>query len=131
MTFAPPSPEAQLAALRDLAAELPAISTERAIVERTLEILAGLLPSRSLCVRVIDLRAREPARIYARGAALRDGVVHDPVSITPGALERAKLKSAVAASARLHLRAPLRSWSPSGRRPRERGASHPVGRDPS
>lgn len=104
MTLAPPSEGAQLAALRDLAAELPAANTEAALVPKVLEVLARLLPGRALCVRVLDLRTREPAQIYAHGAAARDGIAGEPVMITEAALLRARLKSAVAASARLHVR---------------------------
>ncbi len=54
--------EAQLAALRALAAELPAAPNADALVERALSILATLLPRRALCVRVLDIRSREPAK---------------------------------------------------------------------
>ncbi|MDB4963039.1 MAG: sensor signal transduction histidine kinase [Myxococcales bacterium] len=104
MTLAAPSSEAQLAALRDLAAELPIASSERALVDRSLDIFSNLLPGRGLCVRVVDVRTREPARTYVRGAPLRDGIEHDPVTINEAALTRAHVKSAVAASARLNLR---------------------------
>ena len=104
MSFAPPAVDAQLTALQALAAELPAITTEPALVERVLETMAQLLPGRALCVRVVDLRAREPARAYARGAPLRDNLTSEGVTISEVALARARLKSAVAASARLAVR---------------------------
>ncbi|HEU0033803.1 MAG TPA: ATP-binding protein [Kofleriaceae bacterium] len=99
-----PDAEAQLAALQALATELPALTTEAAIVDATLAILARLLPERALCIRALDIRSREPARAYVRGAKLRDGIEHDGVTIGEAALTRAKLKSAVAASARLVVR---------------------------
>ncbi len=102
--FAPPSIEAQLAALHALAAELPVAASEAALVERALAVLGGLLPGRALCLRVLDGRTREPARAYLRGAPLRDGVADEGVTITAAALARARLKSAVAASARLQVR---------------------------
>ena len=95
------TPESQLAALHALATELPALTNEPQLVEAALGILDKLLPNRALCVRVLDLRTREPARAYGRNAQLRPGVVDEGVAITPAALDRAKLKSAVAASARL------------------------------
>jgi two-component system NtrC family sensor kinase len=104
MTFAPPRSEAQLAALRDLAAELPGAANESALIERALDILVTVVPGRALCVRVLDIRSRDPARTYLRGAQLREGVIGEGVTITEAALARAKLKSAVAASARLLVR---------------------------
>ena len=98
------SVEAQLAALHELTTELPTATSETALVERALEILAKLFPGRALCIRVVDVRTRDPARTYARSGALRDGVAGEGITITEAALARAKLKSAVAASARLHLR---------------------------
>ena len=102
--LAPPTPEAQLAALQALATELPGATSEPAFVERALDIIAGLLPGRALCVRVIDIRAREPARAHLRGAPMRAGVLDEGVTLTEPALARARLKSAVAASARLAVR---------------------------
>jgi PAS domain S-box-containing protein len=96
-----PSDEAQLTALRALAAELPAASNEKLVVERVLGVVAQLLPDRALAIRVLDLRNREPARAYVRGAPLRDGVAGDPIVLAEPALKTARLKSAVAASARL------------------------------
>jgi len=99
-----PTVEAQLAALQALASEVPNMSTESSLVETALEILGTLLPGRSICVRVLDLRSRERARAYVRGAKLRDGVLDEGVMITETALAHAKLKTAVAASARLTVR---------------------------
>ena len=104
MTFEPPTATAELAALRSLAAELGNPASEAALVGRTLDILAALLPGRALCVRVLDIRTREPAHGYLRGAPLRDGALVDAVTISEDSLVRAKLKSAVAASARLLVR---------------------------
>jgi PAS domain S-box-containing protein len=102
--YATPSAEAQLAALHTLAADLPAATSEVAFAERALDVLAGLFPGRALCLRALDLRAREPARGYVRGAPNRDGIVREGVTITEAALARANLKSAVVASARLLVR---------------------------
>ena len=104
MSLQPPSEAAQLAALRELAAELPFASSEQVIVDRVLRALDSLFPGRAIAIRVLDLRNREPARAYVRGAALRDSVTAEGVTITPAALTGARLKSAVAASARLVVR---------------------------
>ena len=100
----PPSEAAQLAAMRELAAELAFASTEDVVVERVLAVVERLFPHRKLCVRVLDLRNREPTRAYVRGAPLREGVTSEGVSLTQAAVVRAKLKTAVAASARLTVR---------------------------
>ncbi len=99
-----PTAESQLAALQALATELATTSTEPALAEAALGIFSTLLPGRSICIRVLDIRSREPARAYARDAKLREGVINEGVMITETALGRAKLKSAVAASARLSVR---------------------------
>ncbi len=104
MTYLAPTSDAQLDALRELTAEMTVAAGEPVLVPRALEVIAALLPGRALCVRVLDLRTREPARGYVRGASLRAGVETDGVTITEQALNRARLKSAVAASARLHVR---------------------------
>jgi PAS domain S-box-containing protein len=104
MILTPPSEAAQLTALRELAAELPFASSEQVVVDRVLGVLASLFPGRALAVRVLDVRTREPARAYARGATLRDTVISEGVTITQDALQRARLKSAVAASARVLVR---------------------------
>jgi two-component system NtrC family sensor kinase len=100
----PPSPDAQLLALRALAAELPAVSSEPQLVDRALSILASMLPNRALCVRVLDIRNRDPARAYVRGSGLRESVAGEDLTLTEEAVNRSKLKGAVAASARLRMR---------------------------
>ncbi|HSD86676.1 MAG TPA: ATP-binding protein [Kofleriaceae bacterium] len=102
--LAPPSESVQLEALRALASELPFASSETVIVDRMLGVLENLFPGRALSVRVFDIRNREPARAYVRGASLRETVTTDGVVMTQAALERAHLKSAVAASARIQVR---------------------------
>ena len=104
MTIEPPGADLQLAALQTLALELVRATSEPALVNKALDVLAGLLPQRALCVRVVDLRSREPARVYVRGAPVRDGIVDEGIAISEAALTAARLKSAVAASARLHVR---------------------------
>lgn len=104
MTLPLPGADVQLAALHTLALELARATSEPVLVDKVLDVLVSLLPGRALCVRVIDLRSREPARAYVRGAPLRDGVTGEGLTITEPALVAARLKSAVAASARLHIR---------------------------
>src|SRR5262249_43611267 len=104
MTVEPPSPETELAALHDLATEIGTTTSEPALVERALDILVRLLPRRALCVRVLDVRTGEPARGYVRGAPLRHAALTEPITITEVELSRARLKAAVAASARLIVR---------------------------
>lgn len=104
MTFAPPTAEAELTALRALSTELGAATSEANLVARALDILGALLPGRALCVRVLDIRTREPAHGYPRGAPLRPAALVEPVAVTEVALARARLSSAVAASARLAIR---------------------------
>jgi PAS domain S-box-containing protein len=101
---APPTDAAQLEALRELATDLPNAASERAVVDRVLGVLARLFPGRAVAIRVLDVRTREPARAYVQGAALRDNVVSEGISISQAALERARLKTAVAASARIAVR---------------------------
>lgn len=104
MSFATPGEPEQLAALRLLAAELPYAANEQVVADRVLGVLGSLFPGRAFSIRVIDVRTREPARTYVRGAAMRDTVNADGVTVTQVALDRARLKSAVAASARVRVR---------------------------
>jgi PAS domain S-box-containing protein len=104
MTLAPPSEAAQLQALRTLANELPYAGNEQVVVDRILGVLGSLFPGRALAIRVIDVRTREPARAYVRGAALRDTVHSEGITLSQAVLDRARLKSAVAASARISIR---------------------------
>jgi two-component system NtrC family sensor kinase len=104
MTLPAPSEAAQLLAMRELANELPLAASEQVIVERVLDVLAALFPQRAIAIRVLDVRGREPLRAYARGAPLRDGIASEGVVFTEHALARARLKGAVAASARVMTR---------------------------
>jgi two-component system, NtrC family, sensor kinase len=99
-----PSEAAQLEALRQLAVELPLATSEQVVVDRVLGVLASLFPERALAVRVLDVRTREPARAYVRNGGLRDSIASEGVTISQQVLERARLKSAVAASARVTVR---------------------------
>jgi two-component system NtrC family sensor kinase len=104
MTLAAPTLADQVAALSDLASELPLVTSEPACAERVLATLTQLLPGRAFAIRVLDVRNREPTRAYVVGAPLRDGLAAEGITVTGQALERARLKSAVAASARILVR---------------------------
>jgi PAS domain S-box-containing protein len=104
VTLVAPSEAAQLAALRELAGELTIASSEPAVVDRVLQVLSRLLPGRAIAVRVVDVRNREPTRAYGTGAPLRDSVAAEGVTLSQAAVDRARLKTAVAASARIVLR---------------------------
>ena len=104
MSLLSPNEVAQLEALKMLASELPYAANEQVVADRVLGVLGSLFPGRALAIRVIDVRTREPARTYVRGAGLRDTVRTDGVTMSQVALDRARLKSAVAASARIRVR---------------------------
>jgi PAS domain S-box-containing protein len=101
--IAPADREAAQRATAALAAQLPLELGEADVVDRFLGVVAPLLPGRALAVRVVELRGREPARIHARGAAVRAGVEAERLVIGSAALAAARLKSAVTASARLRV----------------------------
>ena len=61
MTFTPPPAAAELAAFRARATELAAATSEAMLVGRALDIFSELFPGRAMCIRVLDLRTREPA----------------------------------------------------------------------
>ena len=66
-------------------------------------MLERLLPGRAIAVRALDLRSRELVHAHVRGGALRDGVTGEGVTLTQALVDGARLKSAVAASARLRV----------------------------
>ncbi len=104
MSLLPPSEVAQIEALKLLAAELPNAANEQVVVDRVLGVLGSLFAGRALSIRVMDVRTREPARAYVRGAALRETIRNEGITMAQAALDRARLKSAVAASARIRVR---------------------------
>lgn len=104
MMLRPATEVAQLAAQRELAEELPVAVTEYGVVECALGVLARLLPGRALAVRALDPRGRKLARIYGCNATLRHGVHSEAAALTQAAIDRAKLKRAVVASARVIVR---------------------------
>lgn len=104
MTLLPPTEAAQLAAQRELAEDLPLAVTEPGVMDCALAVLSRLLPGRALAVRALDPRGRQLARLYGRNGTLRNGVHAEAVVLTQAAVDRAKLKSAIVASARVVIR---------------------------
>jgi two-component system, NtrC family, sensor kinase len=74
---------------------------EAALVQRFLATLVELFPRRILAIRVLDPRSTEAARGYAVGGTLRPGVETERISLKESSIAKTRLKSAVAASARL------------------------------
>jgi two-component system, NtrC family, sensor kinase len=107
MTVTPPlgipDAPALLAAVLELGRELHLEKDERSLVETFLEQLSQLFPRRAVAVRVVDARSTEPARCYAVYGAFRDGVEHDRIVVKESSVAKTRLKSAVAASARVKI----------------------------
>ncbi len=104
MTAIDPGRESAVArVMLELGRELHLEHSEAALCDHFLRALAELFPQRRLAVRVVDLRAPEPARCYVLGGELRPGVDRERITIKETAIAKTRLKSAVAASARLRL----------------------------
>jgi PAS domain S-box-containing protein len=84
-----------------LAGTLPAEASEHELIDRFLGLASPLLPGRALAVRVVELRGREPVRAYTRGAPARGGIESERLVVPGELLAKARVKSAVTASARL------------------------------
>ena len=80
----------QLPRSEQLAAELPfARRASSVVVERCARrARRSCCPAARSPIRVLDLRNREPARAYVRGAPLRDGVIDEPSPSREAAIER-------------------------------------------
>jgi PAS domain S-box-containing protein len=103
--LSPPLPELAdvAAAMLDLGRELHLELTEAELGDRFLTTLARLFPARRIALRVLDPRTREPARVYALGGELRPGLESERVTIKESSIQKTRMKTAVAASARLRL----------------------------
>ncbi|HVK75805.1 MAG TPA: ATP-binding protein [Kofleriaceae bacterium] len=101
----PPLPDegAVAAAMVDLGRELHLELSEAELCDRFLTRLAALFPERRIAVRVLDPRTREPARVYALHGALRPGLETERVTIKESSIAKTRLKTAVAASARIRI----------------------------
>ena len=98
-----PRQDAVASVMLELGRELHLELSEAALCDRFLQALAGLFPDRLLAVRVVDLRATEEARAYVLGGALRPDLGRERITIKDSAVAKTRLKTAVAASARLRL----------------------------
>lgn len=85
------------------AGALPAEASERELIDQFFAAAGPLVPGRALAVRVVELRGREPVRAYTRGAATRAGVETERLVVPGELLARARVKTAVTASARLRV----------------------------
>jgi len=105
MTAAPRQPDsgAVAVAMLELGRELHLELSETELSDRFLTTLANLFPDRRIAVRVLDPRTREPARVYSLGGELRSGLETERVTIKESSVGKTRLKTAVAASARLRL----------------------------
>jgi two-component system, NtrC family, sensor kinase len=91
------------AAMLELGRDLHLELTEAELGDRFLTTLAQLFPARRIALRVLDPRTRDPARVYALGGELRTGLESERVTIKESSVAKTRLKTAVAASARLRL----------------------------
>ncbi len=100
-----PVPDAPrlLTAVLELGRELHLEAGEADLVGRFLTALGGLFPGRAVAVRVLDVRSAEPARCYAIGGALRDGVEHERIVVKESSVAKTRLKTAITAAARVRL----------------------------
>ena len=98
-----PREDAVASVMLELGRELHLEHSEGALCDRFLRALAGLFPERLLAVRVVDLRATEEARCYVLGGELRPELGRERMTIKQSAVVKTRLKTAVAASARLRL----------------------------
>jgi PAS domain S-box-containing protein len=98
-----PRADAVASAMLELGRELHLEESEAALCDRFLGVLAGLFPERLLAVRVVDLRSNEEVRCYALGGTLRPDLARERLTIKDRAVPKTRLKTAVAASARLRL----------------------------
>ncbi len=101
----PPMPDlaAVATAMLELGRDLHLELSEAELSDRFLTTLARLFPARRIALRVLDPRTRDPARVYALGGELRPGLESDRVTIKESSVQKTRLKTAVAASARLRL----------------------------
>ena len=95
-----PTSEQLLDGVVRLARDLHLDSDEARIVDLAIQTLAELFPGRGFAVRVFDPRSPDRARTYASWE-LRPEVATERVVLKESSLEKTRLKSAVAASARL------------------------------
>lgn len=98
-----PNQSAVAAVMLELGRELHLELSESELCDRFLARLATLFPDRRIAVRVLDPRTREPARIRVVGGTLRTGLASERVTIKESSIVKTRLKTAVCASARVHV----------------------------
>jgi len=72
----------------------------KALVERFLGTLTDLFPGRKFLVRVVDLRSRQPAAMFAT-SEVRAGIASERIGVKQSSVEKTRLKSAIVNSARI------------------------------
>jgi PAS domain S-box-containing protein len=98
-----PTPEELLEGVLQMQRDVHLEMSEDEIAERFLTGIDRLFPGRALAIRALDPRKPDAARVAVRNALLRDGVERDPISVRRSAIEKTRLKTAVAESARLRI----------------------------
>ncbi len=100
--FAQPSAEQLLEGVLTLGREVHLEMDEKSLVDLFLRTLGGLFPNRLFSVRTFDPRSNEAARIHS-SRELHPGVEVERIVLKPSSLEKTRLKSALAASARIRV----------------------------
>jgi two-component system, NtrC family, sensor kinase len=100
-----PSAAAMLRGVLEIGREIHLEMTEEEIAQRFLNLLIELFPGRYLVVRVLDLRSPDSARVYLGNGEVREGLERDSerLILRRSSAIKSRLKSALAASARVHL----------------------------
>ncbi|MBK9037461.1 MAG: PAS domain-containing protein [Myxococcales bacterium] len=101
MSLVVPEAAAVATVMLELGGEVFREVAEADLCGRFLATVARLFPERPLALRVVDLRTREPARVYTIGARARTGLEYEPLTVKATAIDKTHLHPAVAASARL------------------------------
>ena len=102
--LAAPSAERMLEGVLTLGREVHLEMDEHALIELFLTTLSELFPRRVLAVRVLDPRSAETPRAYVANGTLRGDIEHERITVKQSSVEKTRLKSAVASSARIKLR---------------------------
>ncbi len=98
-----PSEQAVLQSILGLTGDIYLDLDEEEVVRRFLRSLSNLFPERSLAVRVFDPRTSEAARVFAIGGELRSSAASERIFLKQSSIEKTRLKTALAESARLRI----------------------------
>ncbi len=98
-----PTAEQLLAAVLELGSDVHLEMTEAAIADKFLRTLSDLFPGRAIAIRVLDVRRGAPARVWAIEGVLRHDVADERITLKQSAVEKTRLKEAVASSARIRI----------------------------